>query len=237
MKYAFVWHSVGAQRLVAATDAAGAQEQRCEGQADLGVEGREGGARGLSHLGANPKSGNRAPPAPVQRAGTSWPSKLLEFVLMFSFYSGKSRKGGPTPFSLPGWKHFSPPDCPACNENHTTLKKAEVWAGGELGRKTEVAPRGAQNREPWSSASIFPWALGAAHLLHDAGQALQVLQSTLDIPHALLQRPNCPHQPRVQFLGPQRAALCRAQTHREGDSGGNSARDRVVTGWGRSGQK
>lgn len=68
MKYAFVWHSVGAQRLVAATDAAGAQEQRCEGQADLGVEGREGGAQGLSHLGANPKSGNRAPPSPSAKS-------------------------------------------------------------------------------------------------------------------------------------------------------------------------
>lgn len=78
---------------------------------------------------------------------------------------------------------------------------------------------------------------GAAHLLEEAGPALQVLQSTLHISHALLQRTNCPHQPCVQFLGPQRAALCRAQTHREGDSGGNSARDRVVAGWGRSGEK
>lgn len=44
----------------------------------------------------------------------------------------------------------------------------------------------------------------------------------MNIPHALLHGPDCPHQPSVQFLGAHQATtqpLCGAQRHRERDSG------------------
>ena len=146
---------------------------------------------------------------------------------------GKGRKRGPSPLSQE--EALQIPEFPA-GELHPSLEETRMWAGRDVGSKKwlDEEPR----REAFSVLSPScpgSWGRGA-HLLGGAGHTLQALQSPLDIPHALLQCSHCPHQPRVQFLGPGQTAfqpLCREQTHEEEDSGGNSARGRLVAGWGR----
>lgn len=104
--------------------------------------------QGLNCLGANPKSGNRSPDEGA--TGIPSPSAKSRPILAFQTVGispraqvslpaegGKRRKGGPFPLSLPGQKHFSPPDCPACDpwEPHHSLQKSEMWAGAGLGQE------------------------------------------------------------------------------------------------------
>lgn len=107
-------------------------------------------------------------------------------------------------------------------ESTQSLEQAQVRAGREVGTKKWL------DEEP-RTETFRALGLGA-HLLAGGWHALQAVQSPLDVPHALLQCSNCPHQPRVQFLRPRQAAsepLCGKRTQREEDSGGNSARGRV----------
>lgn len=104
-----------------------------------------------------------------------------------------------------------------------------MWAGRDGGTKKWLAEECSTETLKILPQSC-PGPSEGAHLLRGHRHALQALQPPLDVPHTLLQRSDCPHQPRVQFLGPQQGAFqspCRAQTHRKGDAGSNSARGRA----------
>ena len=157
----------------------------------------------------------------MQRADTFWPLQLLEFHLSsvtLQAEGDKSRKGGPLP--LPGWMHYRSPDFLACTMSHTILwrrqrcEQAETW--GQRQKWLDEEPRKETLKVLPQSC---PGPSDGAHLLAGDSHALQALQSPLDVPHALLQRPNCPHQPCVQFLGPQQGAFqspCSADTQGRG---------------------
>lgn len=84
--------------------------------------------------------GQQGPPAPVQRAGPSWPSRLLELALLLKFLFPQREvsagKEGPSRSPFQGGSTSVPLTAlPVAHGSHTILCRTEMWAVSGLGQE------------------------------------------------------------------------------------------------------